>query len=198
MVVTWLLTVVGFILILTEVGGWSTTGDNPHAITGLVTVILCFIQPIGAYFRPHPGTKKRPVFNWLHWLGGNAAHILGIVTIFMAVYLQKAELPSWSVYILAAYVAFHVVMHLVLSLTVCVSDGRISNGRVNTFPMKDMMGQTRQVSQVDRSTDAPYSSFRRLLLSIYAPIVLLFVVAMVCLVALAPIQAAYETIMGAK
>lgn len=47
MVLTWLLTVVGFILILVEVGGWSTTGDNPHAITGIVTVILCFIQPIG-------------------------------------------------------------------------------------------------------------------------------------------------------
>lgn len=47
MVLTWLLTVVGFILIVVEVGGWSTTGDNPHAITGIVTVILCFIQPIG-------------------------------------------------------------------------------------------------------------------------------------------------------
>ncbi|XP_028167929.1 putative ferric-chelate reductase 1 homolog [Ostrinia furnacalis] len=197
MVLTWLLTVVGFILILVEVGGFATTGDNPHAITGLVTVILCFIQPIGAYFRPHPGTKKRPIFNWLHWFLGNAAHILGIATIFLAVYLQKAELPSWSVFILAAFVAFHVVMHIVLSLTVCVSDGRISNGRVNSFPMKDMMGQPRQVTQVDRSTDAPFSSFRRLLLSIYAPIVLLLAVAMICLVALAPIGEAYNSIMGA-
>ncbi|RVE45028.1 hypothetical protein evm_010346 [Chilo suppressalis] len=197
MVLTWLLTVCGFIIILVEVGGWSTTGDNPHAITGIITVVLCFIQPIGAYFRPHPGTKKRPIFNWLHWLVGNSAHILGIVTIFLAVYLQKAELPSWSVYIMAAFVVFHVIMHIVLSLTVCVSDGRISNGRVNAFPMKDMLGQTRQTSQVDRSTDAPFSSFRRLLLGIYAPIVLLLAVAMICLVALAPISATYNNIMGA-
>lgn len=197
MVLTWLLTVCGFILILIEVGGWSTTGDNPHAITGIVTVILCFIQPIGAYFRPHPGTKKRPLFNWMHWLAGNAAHILGIATIFLAVYLQKAELPSWSVYILAAFVAFHIVMHIVLSLTVCVSDGRISNGRVNAFPMKDMLGQTRQATQVDRSTDAPFSSFRRLVLGIYAPIVLLVAVAMICLVALAPIGTTYNSLMGA-
>ncbi|KAJ8708278.1 hypothetical protein PYW07_010403 [Mythimna separata] len=197
MVVTWVLTVVGFILILIEVGGYSTTGDNPHAITGLVTVILCFLQPIGAYFRPHPGTSKRPIFNWAHWGAGNAAHILGIVTIFLAVYLQKAELPSWSVFILAAFVAFHVIMHLVLSLTVCVSDGRISNGRINAFPMKDMLGQTRQPTQVDRSTDAPFSSFRRLLLGVYTPIVLLFTIAMVCLVALAPITEAYDSIMGA-
>ncbi|KAJ8708618.1 hypothetical protein PYW08_010000 [Mythimna loreyi] len=197
MVVTWVLTVVGFILILVEVGGYATTGDNPHAITGLVTVILCFIQPIGAYFRPHPGTSKRPIFNWAHWGAGNAAHILGIVTIFLAVYLQKAELPSWSVFILAAFVAFHVIMHLVLSLTVCVSDGRISNGRINAFPMKDMLGQTRQPTQVDRSTDAPFSSFRRLLLGVYTPIVLLFTIAMVCLVALAPITEAYDSILGA-
>ncbi|KAJ2944971.1 hypothetical protein O0L34_g1868 [Tuta absoluta] len=196
MVGTWLLTVAGFILILVEVGGWSTTGDNPHAITGIVTVILCFIQPIGAYFRPHPGTKQRPVFNWLHWLAGNAAHILGIATIFLAVYLQKAELPPWSVYILAAFVAFHVIMHLVLSLTVCVSDGRISNGRVNSFPMKDMLGQSRQTTQVDRSIDAPFSSFRKLLLSVYAPIIALFTIAMICLVALAPISETYNNVMG--
>ncbi|XP_063371982.1 putative ferric-chelate reductase 1 homolog isoform X1 [Cydia amplana] len=197
MVLTWLLTVTGFILILVEVGGWSTTGDNPHAITGIVTVVLCFIQPIGAYFRPHPGTKKRPIFNWVHWLFGNAAHILGIATIFLAVYLQKAELPSWSVFVLAAFVAFHVIMHVVLSLTVCVSEGKISRSPVNVFPMKDMMGQQRQASQIDRTIDAPFSSFRRLLLGIYAPIILIFVVAMICLVALAPIGDTYSTIMGA-
>ncbi|KPJ12745.1 Putative ferric-chelate reductase 1-like [Papilio machaon] len=196
MVLTWLLTMLGFILILVEVGGWSSAGGNPHAITGIVTVILCFIQPIGAYFRPHPGTKKRPIFNWLHWFFGNSAHILAIVTIFLAVYLQKAELPIWSVYILAAFVAFHVIMHIILSLTVCVSEGQISNGRVNSFPMKDMMGQPRQLAHVDRSTDAPFSSFRRQVLSIYVPIILIIVVAMICLVALAPIADTYSNITG--
>ncbi|KOB77001.1 hypothetical protein OBRU01_04791 [Operophtera brumata] len=143
------------------VGGWSTTGDNPHAITGIVTVILCFIQPIGAYFRPHPGTNKRPIFNWLHWFFGNGAHILG------------------------TFVAFHVVMHIVLSLTVCVSDGRISNGRVNSFPMKDMMGHTRQ-----------FAGFRKLILGVFTPIIVIITVTMICLVALAPIGDTYNTIVG--
>lgn len=197
MVITWLLTIIGFILILSEVGGWQDTGDNPHAITGIVTVILCFIQPIGAYFRPHPGTKHRPLFNWMHWLVGNSAHILGIATIFLAVYLQKAELPPWSVFVLAAFVVFHIITHIVLSLTLCVSEGRISNGRVNTFPMKDMLGHTRQATAVDRSSDAPFSVFRKHLLGVYAPIVLLFVIAMICLVALAPIGDTYNNLMGA-
>lgn len=76
MVLTWCLTMAGFILIFLELKAWSAA-NNPHAILGTVTTILCFIQPIGAIFRPHPGTKNRPLFNWLHWLVGNAAHIVG-------------------------------------------------------------------------------------------------------------------------
>lgn len=196
MMTTWLLTMAGFVLILIEARGWSDTGDNPHAITGIITVVLCFLQPIGAFFRPHPGTNKRIYFNWTHWLAGNTAHILGIVTIFFAVYLQKAELPAWTTFVLAAFVAFHVVMHLVLTLTACVSDGSIGSARVNAFPMKDMLGGTRP-TQIDRTGDAPYSGFRRLLLGIYGPVVLLFALAVVCLVALAPITETYNNIMGA-
>lgn len=75
MVTTWTLTMAGFIIIFVELQAWSTE-SNPHAILGLITTIICFLQPIGAYFRPHPGTPKRAIFNWIHWLGGNVAHIL--------------------------------------------------------------------------------------------------------------------------
>lgn len=75
MVLTWALTVTAFVLIFCELQAWSAE-SNPHAILGTITTAICFLQPIGAYFRPHPGTSKRPIFNWLHWLGGNVAHIL--------------------------------------------------------------------------------------------------------------------------
>ena len=75
MVLTWSLTIAAFVLIFVELGAWSSE-QNPHAILGTVTTILCFIQPIGALFRPGPTHKNRPLFNWLHWLGGNLAHIL--------------------------------------------------------------------------------------------------------------------------
>lgn len=75
MVLTWLLTMVAFVLIFVELKDWSAE-RNPHAILGTVTTILCFFQPIGAYFRPHPGTQKRFIFNWAHWLVGNVAHII--------------------------------------------------------------------------------------------------------------------------
>lgn len=72
---TWALTMTAFVLIFVELKAWSAA-NNPHAILGLITTIICFVQPIGAFFRPHPGTPKRPIFNWGHWLAGNVAHIL--------------------------------------------------------------------------------------------------------------------------
>ena len=80
MILTWVLTIAGFIVIFVEIGGWSSI-QNPHPILGTVTTVLCFIQPFMAYFRPHPGTKSRPVFNWMHWLVGNLAHIFASMSI---------------------------------------------------------------------------------------------------------------------
>ena len=79
MVTTWTLTMIAFIVIFVELKGWTSipVTQNPHAVIGCITTALAFIQPIMAYFRPHPGTPKRFIFNWAHWLVGNSAHILG-------------------------------------------------------------------------------------------------------------------------
>ncbi|CAG0921481.1 unnamed protein product [Notodromas monacha] len=79
MVTTWSLTMAAFVLIFLEIGGWTSVkiSRNPHAVLGCVTTGLCFLQPIGALFRPHPDSKRRPIFNWLHWFGGNSAQIIG-------------------------------------------------------------------------------------------------------------------------
>lgn len=76
MLFTWCLTITACVLIFVDVGGWVSEGSQKHAILGVVTIVLCFIQPIGALFRPHPSARKRPIFNWLHWFIGNAAHIV--------------------------------------------------------------------------------------------------------------------------
>lgn len=75
MVLTWSLTIAAFVIIFVQLGGWSSA-QNPHAILGTITTIICFLQPIGALFRPAPNSRNRPYFNWGHWLGGNLAHIL--------------------------------------------------------------------------------------------------------------------------
>jgi hypothetical protein len=44
------------------------------------------------------------------------------VTIFFATKLTKAELPDWMDWILVGYVAFHVAVHLILSVSlICMN-----------------------------------------------------------------------------
>lgn len=78
MVLTWALTLVAVVLIFVELDGWTSVpiSTNPHSLIGMIVTVLAFIQPIMAYFRPHPGTPRRFIFNWAHWLVGNSAHIL--------------------------------------------------------------------------------------------------------------------------
>ncbi|XP_058054768.1 putative ferric-chelate reductase 1 homolog isoform X2 [Anopheles bellator] len=192
MVLTFILTVAGIVVIFVEIGGWSQV-RNPHAILGIVTSVLCFLQPIGAFFRPHPGSSKRPIFNWVHWLGGNLAHVIAIVAIFFAVQLQKAELPEWMDFILVAFVAFHVFMHLLLSIGGCFSERR-SGQRVTSFPMADMTPSRNSMSSSERKQDAAFSGFRKSMLFLYILIVLGLVIALVVIVVLAPIEAAYNNI----
>jgi hypothetical protein len=58
-----LLTLTAFAVILAAVKGEPFDPEalerNPHAAVGIVCIILAFIQPIMAFFRPHPGTDNR-------------------------------------------------------------------------------------------------------------------------------------------
>ncbi|EDW61852.1 putative ferric-chelate reductase 1 homolog isoform X2 [Drosophila virilis] len=192
MVTTWTLTVVAYILIWVEL---KRAVWHAHSITGLITVILCFLQPIGALFRPGPNDKKRPYFNWGHWLGGNLAHILAIVAIFFSVKLPKAELPEWMDWILVGFVVFHVLVHLIFSISGIASD-RQQSQRINTFQMGDMTHHhqhaMRNGMSMERKMDAPYGGLRKGLLGIYSVVLVLFVVVLILLVVLAPIEKLFE------
>ena len=70
------LTIAGVVLIYIYSDGIVTGPGETHALLGFITAILAFLQPIGAMFRPHPDSSRRPIFNWLHWLVGNSAHVI--------------------------------------------------------------------------------------------------------------------------
>ena len=76
MICTWIFTMIAFVIIFIEVQGWSIT-ENPHPVLGLITTILCFVQPFIAIIRPSPSDKFRWIFNWVHFLLGNGAHLFG-------------------------------------------------------------------------------------------------------------------------
>ncbi|XP_026835893.1 putative ferric-chelate reductase 1 homolog isoform X1 [Drosophila erecta] len=197
MVTTWSLTVAAYVLIWVEL---KRAVWHAHSIIGLITVILCFIQPIGALFRPGPNDKKRPYFNWGHWLGGNLAHILGIVTIFFSVKLPKAELPEWMDWILVSFVVVQVLVHLIFSIGLCLNHWQIGgmaserhqSQRANTFQMGDMSHHQQHAMRngmsMERKMDAPYAGMRKGLLGVYGVVLVLFVTVLILLVVLAPIE----------
>lgn len=194
MVLVWLLTLAGFVLIFVELGSWTADTRNPHAILGVVTTVLCFVQPLGAAMRPAPSSPRRPLFNWLHWLVGNAAHILAIVTIFFAVPQSKAQLPEWMDWILVSFVAFYVFIHLILSIVGCMSE-RENRNRVNSFPMKDLNSSRMPITSMDRSMDAPHSSLRRCLLGLHIVVILLVTAALVIIAVFAPIEEKWKQVL---
>lgn len=89
------------------VGGWS--GPHLHPLLGVSTVICMIIQVIVAQCRCHPEHESRWIFNWFHFLTGNSAHILAVASLFTA--YEAISLPKTFLYLMIAYVIFHVVLH---------------------------------------------------------------------------------------
>lgn len=166
MILTWSLTMAGSGFIVYYVGGWSDIplSTNPHPLLGAISTGLCFIQPFMALFRCGPTHKKRPIFNWLHWFVGNSAQILGLTAIFYGLNILKK--PTWSWFVLIVFIAFHCIVHLILSVGQCVSDSK-ANRLNNVFPMKELNGSRNPLHPVDKRTDAPGGTFRKAMLAIY-------------------------------
>lgn len=188
MIVTWAMTIAASVLIFIEIGEWSSA--TIHASFGAATTILTFIQPFMAALRPHPGTPRRSLFNWTHWLVGNAAHIFAIIALFFAVGLSKAKLPNWMEWILVAYVIFHVITHIILSFAGCASDKQNSQ-RVNAFPMKDIHGRGSMAHQ-DVKRDAPLASMRKFIFGIYFLVILAFTMILIIITVFAPFEESWN------
>uniref|UniRef100_A0A2C9KZ33 Ferric-chelate reductase 1 n=1 Tax=Biomphalaria glabrata TaxID=6526 RepID=A0A2C9KZ33_BIOGL len=122
MVLVLCVTAIAFIIIFVkEDGEWSDLeGDETylqgHPIMGVMVMILTILNPVMALFRPHPGTPKRPIFNWAHFLVGIAAHILGVITIFFGIQIKGATTPYYATYIMGAYVAWQLFVKLLLEI----------------------------------------------------------------------------------
>jgi len=117
---------------------------NSHPVMGLICVILTLIQPFMATFRPHPGTKNRPLFNMAHWAVGNSAHIFAIVALFLAGSLAKANLAtiSWWSWLLLAYIIIHFLVHIVFTFIMAKEE---RSSHVDDTPMTDMNGKKLEI-----------------------------------------------------
>ncbi|CAG5115923.1 unnamed protein product, partial [Candidula unifasciata] len=120
MILVFCATTAGFVMIFVAIDGYSKEEGMSflvgHPIIGIIVMILTVINPVMALFRPHPGTPRRPIFNWGHWFVGTAAHILAVVNVFFGVLLSLSDVPYYLVYILGAYVAWQIFVELLLEL----------------------------------------------------------------------------------
>ncbi|XP_070495050.1 putative ferric-chelate reductase 1 homolog [Chironomus tepperi] len=152
---TFVLTIAGFITIFVYCGEWRTSA---HAIMGCIVLAFTVIQPIGAMFRPDPNDAARPLFNWFHKAFGNIAHALAIITIFFAVRFPRVGLPYYTLYILAAFVSFYLLMHII-------------------FMAINIRGQMKRDSSTNSSSKKqPYQVLLKTLLGLFILVILAFVV----------------------
>ena len=170
MILTVLLSMAAVVLVLLKVDiqplALSSLKTNAHPIIGLCCVILAILQPIMAAFRPHPGAGGRSLFNWAHWLVGNTAHCCGVVAIFLAGTLAKANLASnsWWTWAMLGYVIFHFLVHLALS---CLMAREERSSKVRDTQMQVMNGKVGPMDYDDGVSGESGSGVRKFLTFVY-------------------------------
>uniref|UniRef100_A0A8C6UXG8 Ferric-chelate reductase 1a n=1 Tax=Neogobius melanostomus TaxID=47308 RepID=A0A8C6UXG8_9GOBI len=114
MVVTVLLTAVGFCMPFAYRRGWSKHA-GVHPYLGCCVLALSLLQPIAACLRPPPDSHRRFIFNWLHWGVGSLTEAMAVAAMFLGVGQSSFPLPSsLAIHILIGYVSWLLAFRLLL------------------------------------------------------------------------------------
>ncbi|GFR30036.1 putative ferric-chelate reductase 1 homolog [Trichonephila clavata] len=135
--------VIAFIVIFVHKNGWNSQTSNPHAVLGCIATALGLIQPIMALFRPAADHPKRYYFNWIHFLVGNAAHLIAIITIFFAVSLASSGLNKDFYWFMAIFVIVYLLFHLFFQ----VHSWSAERKKNNEVKMLDLAGRGGNATQ---------------------------------------------------
>nr|KAG5704098.1 hypothetical protein BaRGS_017602 [Batillaria attramentaria] len=113
-----LLTVSSVILIFVYIGGFTELEENEHAIVGLTVASMVVVQILAGMLRPDKGDDSRPIFNWVHRILGQCAHILSAAAMFLAFYIRyiPAVMRDFGVAVLSTWVAVQVGWTVVFEL----------------------------------------------------------------------------------
>ncbi|XP_023326976.1 putative ferric-chelate reductase 1 homolog [Eurytemora carolleeae] len=163
-----LFTAIGLILVMIHNKGWNYTAEsirnNPHPALGLATVILAFMQPVMAVFRPHPGTKFRPIFNWGHTIVGNAAFSIGIAAIFLSGDLPAIRIEyKGYVACLIVYIIVYTLVQLFLAFHNLMMER--SEAKTEVHPMAEKGGELEDIPVENK--DKPGSKIRQIVLLLF-------------------------------
>ncbi|CAG0901871.1 unnamed protein product [Cyprideis torosa] len=114
------LSILAFLFVAFDLEGLYAT--EPHHIFGYTVLTLMAVQPVMAFFRPHPGTPRRVIFNWAHWIVGNSAQIFAVVNIFLSADFSSSlpiseNVRSFSYAFVGIFVASHAFLFTLKWLT---------------------------------------------------------------------------------
>lgn len=114
MIVTLLITTAAFIIIFVAVKGYShlPSPGVAHPPLGICVMALVLINPLMAIFRPEPDARRRWIFNLFHFSVGFLAQLASATAVFLGIW--QFGLPDWCMVIMAALVAFHMIVELIL------------------------------------------------------------------------------------
>ncbi|CAD5113573.1 DgyrCDS2736 [Dimorphilus gyrociliatus] len=114
-----ILTIIGAVLIFVHAGGFITYDTMPmklHPILGVVTIALAVLNPIMGIIKPDESSSLRPIFNWLHRLGGMSAGILGFVNVMIGTRMPAANVRRtmlwWILSLLILLILFGIILEL--------------------------------------------------------------------------------------
>uniref|UniRef100_A0AAG5D5B1 ascorbate ferrireductase (transmembrane) n=1 Tax=Anopheles atroparvus TaxID=41427 RepID=A0AAG5D5B1_ANOAO len=114
MVACWALTCAAIVCIIVDL---EAIKAHAHAIVGLTTFVLVFIQPILGLASPGQ-PQPRAVLRFVHALVGHTAYILAVTNMFLGVGLQEARISSVMYGLLAGALAIHVLAHVVFNVSI--------------------------------------------------------------------------------
>ncbi|XP_033740428.1 putative ferric-chelate reductase 1 homolog isoform X2 [Pecten maximus] len=119
------LTVISFIIIFVEVGGYahnisvavgSVAYGRFHPILGIIVTILTIVNPVMAMFRCAPDHERRPIFNFAHRLCGISAHVIAALTIIFGTYLEKSQVTGSASGVAIAYIWVFMIVNIILEM----------------------------------------------------------------------------------
>ncbi|XP_060685901.1 putative ferric-chelate reductase 1 isoform X2 [Hemiscyllium ocellatum] len=118
MILTVVLTIIGFVLAFVQVKGWSANA-GAHPVLGCIVMGLSLIQPTVAFCRPSPDHKRRFIFNTFHACMALVIKILAVATLFLGFKLIGGSENSWMVKVLGGFVGWGVLNYILFCICCC-------------------------------------------------------------------------------
>uniref|UniRef100_A0A336MQF6 CSON005420 protein n=1 Tax=Culicoides sonorensis TaxID=179676 RepID=A0A336MQF6_CULSO len=150
----WILTIIGFIIIVIDV---QTITSSIHSIIGIIVVLVTFAQPIAVgVVRPEKGSELYKKYYLGHFIAGTLLQVFAVVCIFLSIKLERAYLPSWMMWAIGSYVLYYIFSHL-------------------GFTILDFLGNKKEEKR-GLFEDKAYSKYRQLYLGLHVVMLLTFAI----------------------